>query len=150
MKGTTRYEIAHVLAVALAAPLLTVTRTFSDVTDSHEHRAPIRWASDPANFPHGKALFVGYGDGNFRPDKDLTVCAMARWRNCTSRKGNLYDNRVAPYCGALTDDSSLNSHMFAVAIWRGLAPWSSPFLTRDKDSYNVDRYNVFIYTTRHI
>ena len=57
---------------ALVAPLLTVTRTFSDVTDSHEHRAPIRWASDPANFPHGQALFVGYEDGNFRPDKDLT------------------------------------------------------------------------------
>lgn len=67
-----RLVLAAALIAVLAAPLLAVAGLFTDVPADHEHAASIRWASNPENFPNRQALFVGYGDESFKPDKDLT------------------------------------------------------------------------------
>ena len=67
-----RAPLTAVLIAALAAPLWATTARYTDVPEDHDHAASIAWASNPANFPNRAALFVGYGDKTFKPDKDLT------------------------------------------------------------------------------
>ena len=69
-----RIIMAALCATALAAPVIaTATSTqFEDVPLGHKHTEAIRWASDPTEFGDGPALFRGFHDGSFRPDRDLT------------------------------------------------------------------------------
>ena len=63
MKG--RLAFGAVLCALLAAPVIAQVGGFPDVPDNHPRADAIRWAAE-------ENLFLGFPDGNLRPDADLT------------------------------------------------------------------------------
>ena len=61
-----RKAIAAAISVCvLGGAVLAATNIFTDVADDHPHKDDIVWTVD-------EGLFLGYDDGTFRPDHELT------------------------------------------------------------------------------
>ena len=67
----TRALVGAVLCALLAAPVIAQVGGFPDVAESHPRADAIRWAA-------GEELFLGFPDGNLRPDVDLTRTQFVR------------------------------------------------------------------------
>ena len=63
MKG--RLVFGALLCALLAVPVIAQVGGFPDVPEDHPRADAIRWAT-------GEELFLGFPDGNLRPDADLT------------------------------------------------------------------------------
>ena len=61
----TRTIVGALLALALAAPVVATVGGFPDVPEDHPRAAAIRYAAE-------RELFLGFPDGNLRPDAELT------------------------------------------------------------------------------
>lgn len=61
----TRTIVGALLALALAAPVAATVGGFPDVPEDHPRAAAIRYAAE-------RELFLGFPDGNLRPDAELT------------------------------------------------------------------------------
>ena len=58
------------LALIVALPVIAVD--WPDVPADHTYGESIRWASEGSNFVGGDPLFLGFPDGRFGPDEELT------------------------------------------------------------------------------
>ena len=67
----TRALVGAVLCALLAAPVIAQVGGFPDVAENHPRADAIRWAAE-------EELFLGFPDGNLRPDVDLTRTQFVR------------------------------------------------------------------------